>query len=175
MFCKKNKKTKIIIRNIEEKDIPKVADIKIDSWRLTYKGIIDDNYLKSMDREQTIQKRKKDYKVGSFIVAEIDNEVVGFCRYYNEVISKDGDEYDCELMAIYVKPDLKGIGIGKSMFNYAIKDLKKQGKTKMILWCLKDNYQSRKFYERMGGTVVKEHDKKIGEKWYPVVGFGYDL
>lgn len=33
----------IIIRNIEEKDIPSIVDIQIDGWKTAYKGIIDDN------------------------------------------------------------------------------------------------------------------------------------
>ena len=33
----------IIIRNIEEKDIPSVVDIQIDGWKSAYKGIVDDN------------------------------------------------------------------------------------------------------------------------------------
>lgn len=165
----------MIIRNIEESDIPEVVDIQIEGWREAYKGIIENEYLESMNREERINKRKKDYKKGFFIVVEIDSEIVGFCRYYSDVFSNDGEGYDCELMALYVKPTLKQQGIGTKMFNYVKEDLKKQGKQKMILWCLKENYSSRKFYEKMGGKIVAEHDIKIGNKKYPEVGFGYEL
>ena len=43
----------------------------------------------------------------------------------------------------------------------------------MIIWCLKDNYSSRKFYEKMGGEVVGEHEIEIGGRAYQEVGFGY--
>ena len=76
---------------------------------------------------------------------------------------------------LYVKPELKNQGIGKAMFNYAKDDLKIKGKIKMILWCLKDNHPSRKFYEKMGGNVVGEHGIEIGGKTYQEVGFGYDF
>ena len=50
----------IIIRNIEEKDIPSVVDIQIDGWKTAYKGIIDDNdILISMNRDERIERRKK--------------------------------------------------------------------------------------------------------------------
>ena len=71
----------IIIRNIEDKDIPSVVDIQIDGWKSAYKGIVDDNILKSMNRNERIAKRKNDYKENGFIVAELNNQVVGFCRY----------------------------------------------------------------------------------------------
>ena len=165
----------IVIRNIKEEDIPAVVDIQIEGWKVAYKGIVEESYLKSMNREERIERRKADYKQGPFIVAEMENEIVGFCRYYNEVISPDGDEYDCELMAIYVKPTLKQQGIGKMMFNYVKTDLKNKGKNKMILWCLKENHPSRKFYEKMGGVLDGEHSIDFGGKLYQEVAFGYEL
>jgi len=165
----------IVIRNIKEQDIPAVVDIQVEGWKVAYKGIIEDTYLNSMSKEERIEKRKKDYKQGAFIVAEINNEIVGFCRYYDKVISADGDGCDSELMAIYVKPTLKHQGIGKKIFNYVKLKLKSIGKKKMVLWCLKDNYASRKFYESMGGVIVGEHSIEIGEKLYQEIGFSFEL
>ena len=48
----------VIIRNIEEKDISSVVDIQTDGWRNAYRGIIDDNFLNSMNRKEKIEKRK---------------------------------------------------------------------------------------------------------------------
>ena len=52
----------VIIRNIEEKDIPSVVDIQISGWQIAYKGIIDDSTLSSMNRDEKIEKsgRKMD-------------------------------------------------------------------------------------------------------------------
>ena len=166
---------RITIRNISEEDIPAVVDIQVEGWKIAYKGIIDDEFFSLLDKEKQIERRKKDYKDGPFIVAIVNNQIVGFCRYYDSVLSADGECFDCELMALYVKPELKNQGIGKVMFNYVVNDLKSKGKKKMILWCLKDNHPSRNFYERMGGTIVGEHGIEIGEKIYQEVGFGYNL
>ncbi len=165
----------ILIRNIQKKDIPAVVNIQIDGWQTAYKGIIDDTYLESMNAEQRINERKKDYKLGSFIVAEMNNEIVGFCRYDNKVISENLKDYDCELKALYVKSNLKRQGIGKLLFNHVKNDLKKQRKSKMILWCLKENYPSRKFYEKMGGKLIQEKDIEFGDKTYKEVAFGYNI
>ncbi len=165
----------INIRNIEEKDIEAVVNIQIDGWQTAYKGIIDDTYLKSMNAKERINERKKDYKLGSFIVAESDNKIVGFCRYDDKLISGNLKEYDCELKALYVKSNLKRQGIGKLLFNYAKNDLKSRGKSKMILWCLKENYPSRTFYEKMGGKLVQEKDIKFGDKTYKEFAFGYNI
>lgn len=165
----------IIIRNITEEDIAAVVDIQIRGWQSAYKGIIDELFLSSMNKEERIEERKNDYMLGNFIVAEFNGEIVGFSRYDGVVISPDGEDYDCELMALYVKPELKQQGIGKEMFKFVTSDLKKKGKNKMILWCLKENYPSRKFYEKMGGVFVGEHEIKIADKEYPEVGYGYEI
>ena len=70
----------IIVRNIKERDIPSVVDIQIEGWKTAYKGIIDDEYLENMNTEEKIKMRQKDYTENRFIVAELNNEVVGFCN-----------------------------------------------------------------------------------------------
>ena len=129
----------IIIRNIEEKDIPSVVDIQIDGWKSAYKGIVDDNVLNSMNRNERIKKRSNDYKENGFIVAELDNQVVGFCRYIDSnKFTQDIAYIDCELLALYVNPDLKYNGIGTKLFQFVTNEFKSKNKTKMILWCLKE-------------------------------------
>ena len=61
------------------------------------------------------------------------------------------------------------------MFDYVTTKLRDEGKKKMILWCLKDNYPSRKFYEKMGGVNVGEHSIEFGGKIYQEVGFSFEL
>ena len=166
----------IIIRNIEEKDIPNVVDIQIDGWKSAYKGIIDDNVLNSMNRDERIKKRSNDYKENGFIVAELNNQVVGFCRYIdNNKFTQDISSIDCELLALYVNPDLKYNGIGTKLFQFVTNEFKSKNRTKMILWCLKDNEPSKKFYTKMGGKIIKERKIEIGEKEYLEVGFEYNI
>jgi len=166
---------RITIRDITEEDIPQVVDIQVEGWRTAYKGIIDDAFLDSINKEELIEKRKKDYKDGPFIIATIEEKIVGICRYCDNVLSADSEGYNCEIMALYIKPELKRNGIGKELFCYVRNEFINKGKTKMIIWCLKDNYPSRKFYEKMGGTIVGEHEIEIGGKSYQEVGFGYGL
>lgn len=45
----------------------------------------------------------------------------------------------------------------------------------MILWCLKNNEPSKKFYTKMGEKIIKERKIEIGEKEYLEVGFEYNV
>lgn len=166
----------IKIRDIKKEDIPQVVDIQISGWKTAYKGIIDDKYLENMNPEEKIKMRQKDYTENRFIVAELNNEVVGFCRYTDNINkTPETPEADCELRAIYVKPELKHNGIGRKMFEYAVNEFKNLGKRKMVIWCLKDNESSKKFYEKMGGKIIKERLIHIGNTDYEEVAIEYDI
>ena len=98
----------IKIRNVEKQDIPQVVEININDWKTAYRGIIDDEYLDNVNIEEKIKRREQDYKEHGFIVAELDGEIVGFCRYVDNIDkSPETPEADCELMAIYVNSELK--------------------------------------------------------------------
>lgn len=168
----------VIIRNVKEEDLKQVAEIKVKGWKEAYKGMIDDSYLRALNIDEQIEKFIQRYHQSNtgFIVAELENKVVGFSRYINNnVFSPDIKEVDCELLALYVFPSMKGNGIGKELFNYVKNEFIKQNKEKMILWCLEENYLSRKFYEKMGGKLGTKRKIKIGEKSYSEVSFIYNL
>ena len=165
----------IIIRDIKEEDIPSVVDIQMNGWIEAYRGIIDDVVLDSMDRNKKIEKMKTNYQDNYFKVAEYNNEVVGFARYYDDNRFSPDYPIDCEIVALYIKPELKYHGIGTKLVKYIINEFKKMNKKKMIIWCLKDNYPSRKFYEKIGGKIIGEKDFIRGEYKYPEVGFLYEL
>lgn len=166
----------IVIRNIKKEDIEAVVDIQISGWKTAYKGIVDDNTLNRMNRDEKIEIRKKDYNKNGFIVAELNKEVVGFCRYIDtNNFTKDVPDIDCELLSIYVKTELKFKGIGTKLFKSVVNEFKNKNKKKMIIWCLKDNELSKKFYTKMGGKIIKEKIIKIEEKEYYEVGFVYNI
>lgn len=170
-----NKMKEFIIRNVEYNDLRAVAEIAIRGWQTAYRGIVDDDYLDNLSIEENYQKRLKDYKENGFIVAEKDNEVLGFCRY--RIGSYYQDEYpevDCELCALYVKPEEKRNGIGKALVEYVKNEFRKNNLNKMLLWCFKDNYPSRAFYEKMGGKLCGETTCIRGRE-YKEVGFIYEL
>ena len=168
----------IIIERMKEEDIEQVAKILIDSWRIAYKDIIDETFLQNLCLEEKIEKLKKEYKVKEYTIArdkEI-NEIIGVTRFGKRLDELDRFiEYDGEIYALYVKPELLRKKIGSKLLLYAKERLKEQGSHKMIIWCLKENQPSRKFYESMGGIWLGEKMRNIGGKDYPLVGYGYEI
>ena len=122
---------KIIIRKAKSEDIEKIANIKVRCWQIAYRNIIADEYLDNMDIEYTIEKNKRIFEQYNIIVAELKNEVIGFCRYdYNNYYEEEN--VDCELIALYIKPEMKRHGIGRKLMKYAINEFKNSKKEKIL-------------------------------------------
>ena len=166
----------VIIRNVKKEDLRAVSEIVVRGWKTAYKGIIDNEYLESLKVEDNYQKRLKDYNENGFVVAELNGEIVGFCRYTLEnLFSKELTEIDGEISALYVKPELKRNGIGRKLVEYVFNEFKKNGNENIVLWCLKENYPSRAFYEKMGGVLCGESTINRGGKEYKEVGYRYEI
>ena len=76
---------------------------------------------------------------------------------------------------MYVKPSEKGKGIGTQLFRETCKELIEQGKKVMVLWCLEENSNAIKFYEKLGGKKVETKQVKIGDETYKEYGFYFNL
>ena len=162
------------IRQSKLSDIESIAKIKVAGFQNAYKGIIDDTFLNAMSVSEQMKILKKSYPLENVFVAETDNEILGFCRIYDYDKSVyEDEEIDCEIRELYVKPDLKRMGIGSKLFNYILLYFKNKGKKKLYLGCFKDNCNSRKFYEKMGGNSWHEGELEIKEKTYKIVSYIY--
>ena len=87
----------IKIRRATIEDVLAISTIKIEGWQTAYKNIINEEYLKNMSIEKIIEKNKNNFERYPFIVAESNNEIVGFCSYNFE---KTEENSDCELRGI---------------------------------------------------------------------------
>lgn len=167
-------KNDYIIRKNELKDQEQMAHIKVDGWRNTYDKIIASRYLKSLNYKQQTQRyiaSFEEYK-DLVLVAVRDNEVLGYSCF--DLVDKSGN-FDSELVSLYVKPSEKGKGIGTNLLKETAKELLLHGKNNMLIWCLKENKDAVKFYEKLGGKVVLEKDAQIGNDVYKEYGFYFDL
>ena len=166
----------IKIRQAKLEDLQSIAEIKVIGWKSAYRGIVADEYLNSISVSDQIYKLKNSYSIENIFVAENDNEILGYCRFYDydKFINCD-EEIDCEIREIYVRPDFKRKGIGSELFLHTKQYFKQNEKKKLCLSCLRDNYNARKFYEKMGATSKVGIDLIIGDKSYPCVSYVYNL
>ena len=160
-----------MIRCYEEKDIKQVAKIITEDWKIAYKGIIDDEYLKNLDYKDKEKSIREKYQKRKSIVLE-EGIVKGYSRFGE---NRDEEKDLGELYALYVEADERGKKIGEKLLRKTASILKERGYKEMVIWCLKENKKARKFYEKMGGKLYKTRNIEIGNKEYAEVCYKYDL
>lgn len=163
-----------IIRKNLYKDQAQMARIKVDGWKNAYDTIIAYSYLKTLNYEEQTKRYEEsfdDYKDLVFVAVR-GEEVLGY-SCFNTI--SDVDKFDSELVSLYIKPSEIGKGIGTALFLETCKQLKELYKNNMIVWCLSDNENAIKFYEKLGGKIVKTKEAKIGDKYYKEYGFYFQL
>ena len=164
-----NDQEQMIIRKATRADARQIAEIIVEDWKNAYRGIIDSDYLDSMSVEERYQRELQRYHI--YRVAAFEKEILGFT--WNEIA--DNEDSDCEIIALYVKYEKRKGGIGRTLFQDSIEYFKESGKKKMIIWCLKENYEARRFYEKMGGEVYKTGTHKWGNRDYDMISYLYHL
>ncbi len=163
-----------IIRFNKIEDQSQMAKIKIDGWRDTYDQIIAKNYLKGMDLEEQTNRFYRSFEEYKYrvLVAVRGDEVLGYSCFDPK---EKSFKYDSELESLYIKTSELHKGIGTALFKETAKQLYSQGRRTMIIWCLKDNINAIKFYEKLGGIKAETKMAKIGNETYEEYGFYFDL
>jgi GNAT superfamily N-acetyltransferase len=162
------------IRPATVEDAAGIGKVQVDSWRTTYKGIIPDDFLATLNydsRETSWKQILTEYSHSNFVVVAEDEhgQLVGFASGGAERAGDKG--FTGELYAIYLFASHQGQGIGRALMAAFAKRLKQEGMNSMLLWVAADNHPSRKFYERLGGQQVHEKTETVGG--VPLVEIGY--
>ncbi|MGZ3726552.1 MAG: N-acetyltransferase family protein [Pseudobdellovibrio sp.] len=160
---------KFSVRQALLEDAPAIGAIHAQSWKTTYKGIIHQSFLDSIDVDNRIAaaviRIKNPITESIVLVDEETKKVVGFtdvgpCREKN--VDADG-----ELHMIYLFKEYQGLGGGKLLFHEAVKVAKEKGYKKMMVSVLAKNIESRRFYEKMGAEYIGEDHVDIEKHRYP--------
>jgi GNAT superfamily N-acetyltransferase len=82
-------------------------------------------------------------------VADREGEVIGFVGC-GRSMDEDAEEDTGEVYAIYLRPEVVGTGVGRSLFFRANDHLRASGFRRATLWVLAENARTRRFYEIAG-------------------------
>ena len=164
-----NDQGQIVIRKAAKDDVLQIVEILVEDWKKAYRDIIDSAFLDAMSVKQRYPIEIQRY--GKYTVAADGQEILGYA--WNEMIEEEAA--DCEIVALYVRYDRRKSGIGRMLFQNAMDSFRAAGKKSMIVWCLKENREARKFYERMGGKVGQPGTHRWGNREYDMISYRYRL
>lgn len=157
----------INIRKAITSDAESIAKINVSSWQKTYKDIFPEEFLDSLSNEESLKNtvlrmQENIKKDNNYLVAEFNNEVVGFCKI-GKSTKKNYEDFG-EIIALYVKNEEVKKGIGKQLF-IAANNLLKETYDNNIVSCIKEN-PSNEFYKKMGCVFVEECDFTLKDNIY---------
>lgn len=149
----------VIIRAAGLDDAAGIAQVRVDSWRATYRGMIPDAYLDAMRVEEStsLWERILTTPEGGkrlVFVAEAQGEVIGFAA--GMMLDEPKLGFDAELTGIYLQPQLQRQGLGQRLVEAVTRESLEHGATGMLVWVLSENQGARKFYEKLGAELLVE-------------------
>jgi ribosomal protein S18 acetylase RimI-like enzyme len=165
----------MIVRRAQPHDARRIAEIHVLSWQTAFSDFMPDDFLAKQsvdDRKDGWLHNMRDYP-GNLIVVEDDlSNIVGFsCS--GKANSPSRLPFDGEVFGIHVDPLMKGKGYGYQLMSASFEWLAKQNCKSACLWTLEQNIPARKFYERIGGTVVGQSMVNIGGRELSEIAYGW--
>ena len=164
-----NGQEQMIIRNAAEDDARQIAEILVEDWQTAYRGIIDSAFLDAMSAEERYQTEVR--RCRKYQVVAAGQEILGYV--WTEM--SGSEDADCEIVALYVRYAKKKNGTGRALFRHSAELFRAAGRKKMIVWCLRENTEARKFYEKMGGKAYKTGSHSWGGREYDMISYLYGL
>ena len=162
----------IIIRKAIYADCKNLSLLKREIWETTYRGIYPDekfdnyNYIKNEEKFKNFI----DNPNQELYIATIDNEIIGYIEFGTPF--RPFENYKQEIGLFYLKKEYQRHGLGKKLFNLAFNYIKDTGVDKFFISCHKYNLNALKFYEKMGGKIVKIDDDSANHG-IPQIKFEY--
>ena len=166
----------MIIRPATLPDAPAIAQIHMDSWRSTYRGLVSDHYLDNLrleDRTARWQQRLTDPHTREFayVAQDPSSHIVGFGSGVPH--TTDHPDYHSELRALHIAPVHQRTGLGRRLTSHVAAHLHGMGINTMLVWVLKGNDPACRFYERLGGVYVIERLEAFAGGSIPEVAYGW--
>jgi L-amino acid N-acyltransferase YncA len=153
----------IKIRLARPGDVSEVANVHVNSWRETYRGLLPEEYLSKLNFRKKIDAWQKvlcDSKRFIVFVAEDRVGVIGFATF--ESARDDSWQAFGEVTSIYLLSRFKGRGVGRALLQAGMRELAKRNFQQAYCWILEGN-PSVHFYEASGATYSgQSKDDEIG-------------
>ncbi len=153
------------VRPADADDIEGMARVSVDTWRLTYAGILPESYLARMRlaAHEAQRRRLMGVSDAAHFVAEepLTGETVGFASAGPVRAGDDALGVTSEIYELYVQNGFQGRGLGRGLIAAARAWLSARGHRGMIIWVLADN-PARAFYQRLGGVPAGQRAIRVG-------------
>ena len=161
----------------------KLIDTNLNGFKLRFAEINDvslilefirelANYEKMLHEvvatEEVLRESLFERKIAEVIIGEYENEPIAFALFFHNFSTFLGRP-GIYLEDLYVKPEMRGNGMGKIILSFLAKLAIDRKCGRLEWWCLDWNEPSIKFYKQLGAvpmddwTVYRVHDEALNK------------
>lgn len=161
------------IRKASQTEARAIAELHVAGWKQTYQGIFPENVLAALDvkeRETWWRHILERPRTLTDVVISEYGEVVGVVSG-GPLRDTSIAGYDGELYAIYLAPEVQGMGLGRKLFLSMARQLYEHHFSSMVIWLARKN-SARYFYEKFGPVEVA---RTINQYGVEDAAYGYNL
>ncbi|NCB51830.1 MAG: GNAT family N-acetyltransferase [Clostridia bacterium] len=149
------------IREATNDDLKEIGKIYTDGWKETYRGLISDDYLNSLQYGDA-EKKWADFiaeHLNAVFVAEAAGGVIGFAAGCPGADPESG-----ELYALYVDKASKGIGTGGRLLTAVAEHFRERGMRSLVVWVMESNEKAVSYYKRRGAVCYTGRKHSFGDE-----------
>lgn len=150
-----------MVRPATPGDIPGVAAVAHDTWKVTYAlSVSEQNQRQHLRRAYANQALRTAISQmrGWFYVAVENEAVVGFAQYVRRFDTQG------ELVRMYVHPNFQRRGIGRDLLETGLTAMNAAGIDQCYVSVEVSNLVARTFYERFGFRPQRDHARFLGDQ-----------
>ncbi len=157
------------IRQATAEEADRLREIGKTGWETTYASFIEQpNREKYLASEFWSLERLRDVirdEQSETLVAEVEGIAVGF------ITLEPIDAETAELTRLYVNPEFRGSGLGRTLWEAALAQIRPRAVHAVLVNVFGDNWAGRRFYERLGFVLTEETTADVGTQtvydvWY---------
>lgn len=148
------------IRKVKSGDAETLAYIQTESWKVAFNIILSKEDLEkytNIDKATEMYRMLLSKNIGNGFILSIDD--VPHCIAYWDKARDEAMEGYSELICIHSLCTNWGKGYGSMMMEYILKEIKKAGFQKVMLWVFEENNRARSFYEKHGFVLTGKSKK----------------
>lgn len=139
-------------------DAAAIAQVHVESWRTTYRGLMPEWALDGLAVEQRVpvwqeRLRRADPDAFTVVAEEDDGQIVGFVAGGQDRSGATG--YAGTVSMLYLVELRQHQGLGRRLMRAAAEWLVERGLASLSLYVQEDNERARRFYEALGGQPVR--------------------
>ena len=145
----------VSIRRATPDDAEAIADVHARSWQVTYRGLVPDAVIEGVvdgraARAGLAREMMAVADAPHHVFVALEGAAIVGMAAAGPARDPDASATTGELEAIYLAPEAIGRGIGRTLHDRAVADLRERGFTEATLWVLRENQRARRFYEAAG-------------------------